>query len=51
MKTSGGLFQYHKDSANNNMEDSEPFKLKLRLTNNLKNNNNTGMADVKTAVP
>ena len=31
-KTSGSLWQYYKDDPNNNMTDSESFKLKVKIT-------------------
>ena len=32
-KTSGSLWQYYKDDPNNNIENSELFKYKIKITN------------------
>ena len=33
-KTSGSLWQYHRDEPNNNLTDSESFKSKVKATGN-----------------
>ena len=40
-KTSGSLWQYCKDDANGNIEDSQSFKSKLKITKKTPNNGNT----------
>ena len=50
-KTSGSLWQYFRDKPdnNNNIEDSESFKSKIKITGKTPNNNN--VKDVETIVP
>ena len=48
-KTSGSLWQYHKDGHNDNLADSESFKSKLKITRSTPNNDNK--KDVKIIVP
>ena len=48
-KTSGGLWQYYKDDPNDNIENSESFKNKIRITGKTPNNGNT--KDVEIIVP
>ena len=31
-KTSGSLWQYHRDDVNDNIKESESFKFKIKLT-------------------
>ena len=40
-KTSGSLWQYYKDDPNDNMENSESFKHKIKITGKTPNNGNT----------
>ena len=40
-KTSGSLWQYHKDEPKNNLTDSKSFKSKEKITGNAPNNGNT----------
>ena len=40
-KTSGSLWQYHKDDPNDNLTDSESFKSKKKITGKTPNNGNT----------
>ena len=48
-KTSGSLWQYYKDDPNNNIEDSELFKYKIKITGKTPDNGNTKVAE--TIVP
>ena len=48
-KTSGNLWQYYKDDPNDNLENSESFKSKVKITGKTPNNGNT--KDVKIIVP
>ena len=48
LRTSGSLWQYHKDDPNGNMTNSESFKFKSRLNNST---NNAGILNMKIAVP
>ena len=48
-KTSGSLCQYYKDDPNDNLEDSESFKYKVKVTGKTPDNGNT--KDVKIFVP
>ena len=48
-KTSGSLCQYYKDDPNDNLEDSESFKYKEKITGKTPDNGNT--KDVKIFVP
>ena len=48
-KTSGSLWQYYKDDPNDNIENSESFKYKIKITGKTPNNGNT--KDVKIIVP
>ena len=49
MKKSGSLWQYYKDDPNNNIENSESFKYKIKITGKTPNNGNT--KDVEIIVP
>ena len=48
-KTSGSLWQYYKDDPNDNIENSESFKYKIKITGKTPNNGNT--KDVEIIVP
>ena len=48
-KTSGSLWQYYKDDPNDDIENSESFKSKLKITGKTPNNGNT--KDVEIIVP
>ena len=48
-KTSGILWQYYKDDPNDNMENSESFKSKIKITGKTPHNGNT--KDVEIIVP
>ena len=48
-KTSGVLWQYYKDDPNDNLEYSESFKSKLKITGKTPNNGNE--KDVEIMVP
>ena len=48
-KTSGRLWQYYKDDPNDNIENSESFKYKIKITGKTPNNGNT--KDVEIIVP
>ena len=48
-KTSGSLWQYYKDDPNNNLENSESFKFKLKITGKTPAAGNT--EDVEIIVP
>ena len=48
-KTSGSLWQYYKDDPNDNIEDSEPFKSKVKITG--KNPSNGNKKYVQIIVP
>ena len=48
-KTSGSLWQYYKDDPNNNIENSESFKYKIKITGKTPNNGNA--KDVEIIVP
>ena len=48
-KTSGSLWQYFRDEANDNIEDSESFKSKIKITGKTPANGNE--KDVETMVP
>ena len=48
-KTSGSLWQYYKDDPNDNMEQSESFKSKIKITGKTPPNGNT--KDVEIMVP
>ena len=48
-KTSGGLWQYYKDYPNDNIENSESFKYKIKITGKIPNNGNT--KDVEIILP
>ena len=47
-KTSGSLWQHYRDEPNNNLENSESFKSKIRITGKSPNNDNE--KDVKIMV-
>ena len=48
-KTSGSLWQYYKDDPNNNLENSESFKYKVKITGNTPADGYT--KDVEISVP
>ena len=48
-KTSGSLWQYHKDDPNDNLTDSESFKYQVKTTGKTPDNGNTN--DVEIIVP
>ena len=48
-KTSGSLWQYYKDDPNDNLENSESFKYKVKITGETPNDSNT--KDVEIIVP
>ena len=48
-KTSGSLWQYYKDSPNDNIADSESFKSKVKITGKTPDDGNT--KDVEIIVP
>ena len=48
-KTSGSLWQYYKDEANDNLENPESFKSKVKITGNTPACGNT--KDVKIIMP
>ena len=48
-KTSGSLLQNYKDDLNDNIENSESFKFKIKITEKTPNNGNTN--DVEIIVP
>ena len=48
-KTSESLYQYYKDESNDNIEDSESFKLKVKITGKTPSDRNT--KDVEIIVP
>ena len=48
-KTSGNVWQYHKGDLNDNITDSESFKLKLEITGKASAVGNT--KDIKIVVP
>ena len=48
-KTSGSLWQYFRDEPDDNIEDSESFKSKVKITEKTPNNNNE--KDVEIMVP
>ena len=48
-KTSGSLWRYDKDDPNDNIENSESFKYKIKLTGKPPNNGNA--KDVEIIVP
>ena len=39
-KTSGSLWQYHRDVPNDNLENSESFNLKIKIAGKIPNNGN-----------
>ena len=45
-KTSGSLWQYYKDDPNDNLENSESFKSKVKITGKTPNNGNTKDAEI-----
>ena len=49
LKTSGSLWQYHRDDPNDPITESETFKYKVKITGRTPAAGNT--KDVKTAVP
>ena len=48
-KTSGSLWQYYKDDPNDNIENSESFKYKIKITGKTPDDGNT--KDVEMIVP
>ena len=48
-KTSGSLWQYYRDEANDNLAYSESFKSKIKITGKIPNNGNE--KDVEIMVP
>ena len=48
-KTSGSLWQYYKDDPNDNIENSESFKFKMKITGKTCDNGNT--KDVEIIAP
>ena len=48
-KTSGSLWKYYKDDPNDNIQNSESFKYKIKITGKTPNNGNT--KDVEIIVP
>ena len=48
-KTSGSLWQYYKDDANNNLANSESLNYKVKITGKTQDNGNT--KDVEIIVP
>ena len=48
-KTFGSLWQYYKDDPNDNIENSESFKSKIKIRRKIANNGNT--KDVEIIVP
>ena len=48
-KTSGSLWQYYKDDANDNLTNSETFKSKVKITGKTPDDGNT--KDVEIIVP
>ena len=48
-KTSGTLWQYYRDEPNNNLENSESFKSKIKITGKTSDNGNE--KDVEIIVP
>ena len=48
-KTSGALWQYYRDEPNDNLEDSESFKSKIKISGKTPNNDNE--EDVEIMVP
>ena len=48
-KTSGSLWQYYRDKSNDNLEDFESFKSKIKITRKTPNNGNE--KDVEIMVP
>ena len=48
-KTSGSLWQYYKDDPNDNIENSESFKYKIKITGKTPDNGNT--KDVEIIMP
>ena len=45
-KTSGNLWQYYRDDPNNNIANSESFKLKVKITATTPNNDNTKHVEI-----
>ena len=50
-KASGSLWQYFRDEPDDNLEDSESFKSKIKITRKTPNNNNNNVKDVEIMVP
>ena len=46
LKTSGSLWQYYKDDPNNNTENSESFKYKIKITGETPDDGNTKDAEI-----
>ena len=49
VKTTGSLWQYFRDELNDDIEDSESFKSKIKITGKTPNNNN--VKDVEIIIP
>ena len=49
LKTSGSLWQYHRDDPNDNITQSESFKFKIKITGKTSAAGNT--KDLEIAVP
>ena len=45
-KSSGSLWQYYKDVANDNFADSESFKSKIKITGNTAADDNTKNVEI-----
>ena len=50
-KTSGSLWQYFRDEPDDDIEDSESFKSKIKIAGKTPNNNNNNVKDVEIMVP
>ena len=50
-KTLGSLWQYFRDEPDDDIEDSESFKSKIKLAGKTPNNNNNNVKDVEIMVP
>ena len=46
MKITGSLWQYFRDEPNDDIEDSESFKSKIKITGKTPNNNNVKDVEV-----
>ena len=45
-KTSGSLWQYHKDDPNDNLSDSDSFKSKVKITEKIPNDGNKKYVEI-----